>query len=238
MLITQESFYLMANLPQFDHFEHRHNVLKDRLFYDQFKYCISFTLAEVSVLKNPISHYNIDLQMDKRLDWQRLMGNSFTPRITWYTRDKIHELVEVMIKFNPEEYKFNTSYQKIWIYTNSQLFVTKLAELEFVEGIQVSEAIINRPRNTVKLKNSTHTHRSYFRFATPTEESRARIIKFLKLHQEDITPSPALVTWSDCVFSYPIRDHYFVDYTSESWLLMLNLLHPGLIRKTLTIIPA
>jgi len=238
---TQELFYLMANLPPFNHFEHRSIVLKDRLFYDKFNYCISFTLDEITVLSRPVTHYDIDRLIDRRNEYRRQYSRSArpytAPDISLKIRQQLHELADILITSN-EDYKFNTSYRVIWLYTNSETLIKDLANLEFINKIKVSEAKVDRPMGTIKLKNPVHTHRSYFRFNRPGEDDRRRVINFLTAHENHIRPSPALISWVRNP-SFPfILDYYFIDYTGESWLTVLTLLYPGLIRKTLSIIPA
>jgi hypothetical protein len=47
--------------------------------------------------------------------------------------------------------------------------------------------------------------------------------------------SPALTEWIAEPFNRT-QDYFFVDYNSESWLTMLGLIRPGLIRKTVQIV--
>jgi len=216
-------------------------VLKDRLFYNKFNYCISFTLDEITVLSRPVTHYDIDRLIDRRNEYRRQYSRSArpykAPDISLKIRQQLHELADILITSN-EDYKFNTSYRVIWLYTNSETLIKDLANLEFINKIKVSEAVINRPMGTVKLKNPEHTHRSYFRFLRPTVDDRRKIVNFLDTHSAHIKPSPALSRYllND---GFPfILEYFFIDYTGESWITMLTLLYPGLIRKTLPIIPA
>ena len=214
---------------------------KDRLFYDKFKYCISFTMDEITILIKPVTHYDIDRLIDIRNEYRRQYSRNSrpykVPDIDVNIRQQIHEIADILIK-TKEDYKFNTSYRTIWLYTNSEDLINKLDKLEFISKIKVSEAVINRPKGTVKLKNPQHTHRSYFRFLRPTVDDRRRIVNFLTTHESHIKPSPALARYllND---GFPfILEYFFIDYTGESWVSMLTLLQPGIIRKTLPIIPA
>ena len=216
-------------------------MLKDRLFYNKFNYCISFTLDEITVLSRPVTHYDIDRLIDRRNEYRRQYSRNSrpykVPDIALDIRQQIHELADILIR-TKEDYKFNTSYRTLWLYTSSEDLIKDLANLEFIGNIKVSEAVVNRPRDTVKLKNPEHTHRSYFRFLRPTVDDRRRIVNFLTTHNSHIKPSPALARYllND---GFPfILEYFFIDYTGESWITMLTLLHPGIIRKTLSIIPA
>lgn len=198
-------------------------------------------MDEITILTKPITHYDIDRLIDirnrYRQEYSRNSRPYKVPDIALDIRQQIHEIADILIK-TKEDYKFNTSYRAMWLYTNSEDLINKLDKLEFISKIKVSEVVINRPRDTVKLKNPRHTHRSYFRFLRPTVDDRRRIVKFLTTHESHIKPSPALTRYlvND---GFPfILEYFFIDYTGESWVTMLTLLYPGLIRKTLSIIPA
>ena len=47
-------------------------VVKDRLFYDQYTYCIGFHLDEVSCLRE-LNHQYIDVIIDRRRHGERLV---------------------------------------------------------------------------------------------------------------------------------------------------------------------
>jgi hypothetical protein len=198
-------------------------------------------MDEITILIKPITHYDIDRLIDIRNEYRRQYSRNSrpykVPDIALDIRQQIHEIADILIK-TKEDYKFNTSYRTLWLYTSSEDLIKDLANLEFISNIKVSEAVVNRPRGTVKLKNPEHTYRSYFRFLRPTVDDRRRIVNFLNTHSAHIKTSPALSRYliND---GFPfILEYFFIDYTGESWVTMLTLLYPGLIRKTLSIIPA
>lgn len=198
-------------------------------------------MDEITILIKPVTHYDIDRLIDIRNEYRRQYSRNSrpytVPDIDVDIRQQIHEVADILIK-TKEDYKFNTSYRTMWLYTNSEDLINQLTKLEFISKIKVSEAVVNRPRGTVKLKNPQHTHRSYFRFLRPTVDDRRRIVNFLTTHESHIKTSPALSRYL-LLDSFPfILEYFFIDYTGESWVTMLTLLHPGLIRKTLSIIPA
>jgi hypothetical protein len=53
--------------------------------------------------------------------------------------------------------------------------------------------------------------------------------------QDEVRISPALAEWVDTPFNRT-QDYFFVDYNAETWLTMLSLVRPGLIRKTVQIV--
>ena len=55
-------------------------------------------------------------------------------------------------------------------------------------------------------------------------------------NQKDyIRVSPGFTSWCESPFHWT-QDHYFIDHDGESWLVMLSLIFPSMIRKTMDIV--
>ena len=126
------------------------------------------------------------------------------------------------------------SVNQCWIYSNDTIFLERIERLPFVNGAKFTESVIVRPRNTVAVKHPHHRYRSYFRATKLNNDEKDRILSFLQ-GQNDVRISPALAEWIATPFNRT-QDYFFVDYNAESWLTMLSLVRPGLIRKTVQIV--
>jgi hypothetical protein len=124
------------------------------------------------------------------------------------------------------------------VYANdTALFSEILSAVPSLMNVSFSRAVINRPRNTVKLKDPVHTDRSYLREIKMTEQQKRSISTFL-LNQDSIRLSPSLTHWLTQPSSYWSQGHYFVDHSDTGWLTMLSLIYPGAIKNTIKIVPA
>jgi hypothetical protein len=216
-------------------------VASDRLFYDHWQYCISFRLDEVNCLRYSLDAEKIDELLTRREVWrervrQRWPQNNFVrphEPITDTTREILYAFAD-FLKLSTDPYKMVISVNQCWIYSNSTNLLERIDRLPFVRNTKFTEAVIVRPRNTVVLKNPQHQHRSYFRTVKLTEPERQQIMTFLQ-GQHNVRISPALKQWMTTPFNRT-QDYFFVDYDSESWLTMLGLVRPGLIRKTVKIV--
>jgi hypothetical protein len=65
MPMVDEQGYMFLTSPKFK------PVRKDRLFYDQFEYCIGFRLDEVSCLR-VLDHAHIDDMIERRKQWREI----------------------------------------------------------------------------------------------------------------------------------------------------------------------
>ena len=222
--------------------------LKDRLYYNRFEYAMGFCLDEVSCLRE-LDHVYIDTVIERRQAWREVaqqrwhkanntVGHILSHRrkeITDQTITNLHELADVLIS-SECEFKLVVSINQGYVYTNNPTLIDQLDQLTSLTHRSYTRAVITRPRDTIQLKNPRHQYRSYFRLAKLTADQKAQLVRFLQNQQENVRLSPALEAWIDHPFNRT-QDYFFVDYDSVLWLTMLALVHPGLIRKTMQIIP-
>jgi len=216
-------------------------VSSDRLFYDHWQYCIKFRLEEVNCLRYSLEAEDIDALLTRREVWrdrvrQRWPQNNFVrphEPITDTTREILYAFAD-FLKLATVPYKMVISVNQCWIYSNDVIFLERIERLPFVTCAKFTESQIVRPRNTVAVKNPHHRYRSYFRNTKLNPDEKDRILTFLQ-GQADVRISPALTDWISTPFNRT-QDYFFVDYNAESWLTMLSLVRPGLIRKTVQIV--
>ena len=217
------------------------SVVKDRLFFNQFSYCLGFFLDEVSCLRI-LDHKNIDEFIERRKQWREISrhrqihGTIISRRwkeITDTTVKNLHDLAEILLTTN-ENFKLVVSANNAYVYTSSLDLINQLDSLEFLLNKRYTAAKISRPKNTVALKNSKFQSRSYFKFQTVTHKQKENLVNFFKNQQEHIRISPGLKSWFERTETR-VQDYFFIDYTGETWLSMLSLVHPGLVRKTMQI---
>jgi hypothetical protein len=216
-------------------------VTSDRLFYDHWQYCIRFRLEEVNCLRYSLDAEKIDELLTRREVWrervrQRWPQNNFVrphSPITDTTRETLYAFAD-FLKCTTEPYKMVISVNQCWIYSNSPNLLERIDRLPFVNYAKFTESVIVRPRNTVAVRHPRHRYRSYFRATKLTDQEKDRILSFLQ-GQTDIRTSPALTEWIATPFNRT-QDYFFVDYNAETWLTMLSLVRPGLIRKTVQIV--
>jgi hypothetical protein len=182
----------------------------------------------------------------KRKSWREIsqQHNRFLSNLTRTWREitdddlaNLHNLCDVLLQEAISEFKLVTSMNRGWVYTNNTDFLNKIAEFPAIQILGMSEAVITRPKNTISLKTSKYQYRSYFKLIKVSQQQKNQLLNFLVNQQDHIRISPALQLWINQPFNR-IQDYFFIDHDSESWLTMLSLVHPGLIRKTMEIIPA
>ena len=220
-------------------------IIKDRLFYSQFEYCVRFHLEEVSCLRT-LDHAQIDSMIERRIAW-RSISQTMTNRplitqlsnqsnkITETTVKNLHVLADLLLT-TPANFKLVVSAFTGYVYANDRMLIDQVAKLPGVSYVEYTQAVVGRPRDTIQLRDPKYQWRSYFKVGKLTTEQKTHLKNFLA-NQPGIRISPALKNWINYKFTRT-QDYFFIDYNDPAWLTMLGLVLPGLIRKTLEIIPA
>jgi hypothetical protein len=218
-------------------------VNKDRLFFNRYQYCLSFVIDEATALRD-MSHESIMDTMVRRRQWREIYStrwtqlhglNSGVPKTIKEIKDKtvrdLHTLCEFFInESTPHKVVCNSNI--VYVYSNDSGFLQKLAQIECLTDCQYTQAVVTRDANTIVLKSSPYQARSYFKTTKLTIEQKDHLRQFLA--QQDVRIGPALSKWLDISFQRT-QDYFFVDHHGSSWLTMLALVRPGLIRKTVQI---
>lgn len=223
-------------------------VRKDRLYFDRFEYSMGFYLEEASCLR-VLTHDYIDDMIQRRRTWREIarqrwkgqkaatiLAQAYGREITDTTVENLHALAEVLITAQ-EEFKLVVSVNQAYVYTNDVSLIDRLDSMSILHYKTFTQAQAVRPKNTIGLKKPKHKFRSYFRLVNLTAQQKDHLEAFLTNHQDHVRVSPALKEWLAFPFNR-LQDYFFVDHDSENWLTMLNLVTPGIVRKTLQIIPA
>lgn len=221
-------------------------VRSDQLFYGQFQYSASFQLQECWVFRYTLDHNDIDERLTRQQEWRDKMRhrwpvgaqNRYHDVISDTARSNIHSIADFITGIS-SPYKLIIENKTMRIYSSDLNIIQAIEYIPFVQRRRYSQVIIDRQKNTIKLKKPKHCYRSYFRETRVTPEEKEVIRQFLKT-QPDVRVGEGLKLWLDespsAYISRYTRDYFFVDYKHASWLTMLALVRPGLIRKTVDII--
>lgn len=222
-------------------------IKKDRWFYDRFEYCIGFHLDEVSCLR-VLDHAHIDDFIERRKQWQEIAQQRWIKggqkyglimrrrwnQITPQTVIDLHTLTDILLS-TQGEFKLVVSLNQGYVYTNDLSLIDRLDAMPELTFKTYTRAQISRPKNTIQLKKSPYKLRTFFKLIKLTPEQKYQLEGFLLSQQANVRLSPALQTWIDQPFTR-IQDYFFIDHETESWLTLISLVVPGIVRKTMHII--
>lgn len=155
--------------------------------------------------------------------------------ITEETVANLHYLADQLLN-TTIDFKLVTSVDQAWVYTNDATLIEQLDDILFLNNRSYSEAVITRPKNSIKLKNPKYTHRSYFKNCKLNTDEKDNIRKFF-INQQELRISPSMEMWFKDPF-HRLQDYFFIDHNGNGLLVMLTLIKPNIIRKTVDIISA
>jgi hypothetical protein len=212
----------------------------DRLFYDQYHYGIDLCMEDISCMRG------LDKLPD---DYCTEITRRFYQKYHWtyqYHNGQVqaardHEKLELLYKLaellntHRSEIKLVVSGKYGYVYTNNvQLLLSVITN--FSQHVQqLRHACIVRPKNTVSLRNSPHQYRTYFREKSINQTEKQQLLTFLQT-QTEWRVSKALLKRLTRSSPMWMSRSYFVDHNTESEVVMLNLIVPGILQMTMPVV--
>jgi len=212
---------------------------RQKLWFDRYSWSMSFRLAESSALRT-LDHNKIDRVIDVRRAWDRRVSGQ--PG-SWWVRNRsisdedlanLHAACDVLLTIQ-EKIKLMLSGDQVYLYTNHREVEQSIRKIPGISNLKIREAVDSYKSTEIYLKNPKYRYRSFFRNSKITAEQFKTLENFLNA-QQDIRLGPALEHWINYHGSYRVQDYFFIDHEDVSLITMINLVAPGMIRKTLPII--
>lgn len=229
------------------------DVNRDSDFFDQYKFCIDFYCQGVTCLRDikaiqetgTAQSEVVRALMQRRervVNWGGSWRAAETHKWNHVQADDLSHLVAVLWPYL-DTGRLIISSDWGYFYTNDLSVVSKLQKCDFLKLLKIKQAVHTRPKNTVLLENSKYTTRTYFKEKHITMEAKTAMMRVLG-SQENIRVGPGLNTWLTSENKMMkivrhdgfVRRYHFFDHDNTSIPLMLELIVPGIIRKTMPII--
>jgi hypothetical protein len=203
-----------------------------RLYYNQYRYSVSFALPGAHRVRNykdedtivaSVRHYNFSIGTRS---WQNPILAS-----------QLENLVTIgrLLKTSSDPYKHISSYDQIYIYTNDVALLETIAQSPAVTDAKYSQAVVDLPSDVVVLKRSKYQYRTYFKSKLISTESSTRVSNFLLDRTDCYRFTPGLKHMLQTRKQMYFREYYFVDHNGPGDMLMLAMVCPGVVRKTMPI---
>lgn len=215
------------------------------LYHDRFEYSVSAGLFEANCLRpwsrTENSHESLDARIEYRSHLQHRIVNYAgswrgpNKNFTEIDRVALHSVLDWHLA-DKQPHKLIVSSHWIDIFVND---VDSLYDEEFygfLNNPQIKQAKICLPRDVVLLKNPQHTHRIFLRERRMSAEDSAKLRDFVANQRSEIRINPALEYWLPLNGRY-LNGNNFIDCSNPGYEMLLQLLIPGIVRKTLRIEP-
>lgn len=216
-------------------------VNRSRPWHGQWNLCGRFYLEECHALRR-LDHDWIDRVIATRRAWgQRPIMNyggswrqGWQPvRITDENVQALHAMCDFLIAdLTPRKIMIQDNH--IYVYANDEEIYQRILHHGLASLVELSVVRLTGSPNTVHLKRSEHSMRSYFR-SRKLDTATAHSVRQYLSAQESATLSPSLGYWCENHGRY-LFSYYFLDHDSASITDMLQIIAPGTIRCTLPIV--
>lgn len=203
---------------------------RDRLYYKDYHYAAQFLLINASALRRTLRHDVVDDYIKHR----EYMSNRWNKAVSKENAQQLHNVCDMFLGFR-EPYKKMVYHSHIYFYTNCLEDIETAYNHPDIRYFRASKADVCLPKDVVLLKEPKHKYRTYLKERWIPEGQTPVLRKFL-LNRENLygfTPlfKARLETWD----KFYTMSYFFIDHDDPKDLLMLEMVVPGLIRKTMPI---
>ena len=202
---------------------------RDRLYYNQYKYCMKFTLRGAG--------HSRTRDADSITASVRYLNASPHYKSASVSDSELAYLLAVNQELNTaaEQHKRITCYDSMQIYTNDSALLERVRLLNTATDAKYHQAIIDRPLNVLIRKQNKYQYRTYFKSVNVSPDASTRVKKFLLDRTDCFKFTPSFKYYLTSYGKMYFRDYFFVDHNSMSEITMLSLVCPGIVRKTMPI---
>lgn len=193
---------------------------------------MQFYIKDAGALR-VLKHQAIDDFCNNRYgyNWSTRWGD---PGPTNEEKAALHSLCDRLLSLK-EPYKKMVYHSHVYIYSSSLEDLQSIADEPYISCLYVTQADVCLPEGVVLLSNPKRKYRTYFKDRW-IPEAQSPVLKNFLLNRRDcfdFTPlfKDRLEKWD----RFYTMSHFFVDHDDPKDLLMLELVVPGLIRKTMPI---
>ena len=203
-------------------------VSRDSLYYDQYKYAVDFRLEEVGRWRGLFKYSNTKDIKD------------FVERMPEYS--DVGE-VAMLLAADKDAHKSIIYGSWVYVYTNNLTLLKDLAALSYItRTAKYNQCVVDRAKDVVVLEKTQHQYRTYLRGKYFNDIERDRFIQFFANRPDYFRITPGLqsrlIGAHGRMFHYKhfyTNDWNFIDHHDINDALMLNLVLPGIVRKTVPI---
>ena len=203
-------------------------VSRGSLYYDQYEYAMDFRLEEVGRWRGLFKYSNTKDIKD------------FVERMPEYS--DVGE-VAMLLAADKDAHKSIIYGSWVYVYTNNLTLLKDLAALSYItRTAKYNQCVVDRAKDVVVLEKTQHQYRTYLRGKYFNDIERDRFIQFFANRPDYFRITPGLqsrlIGDDGRMFHYKhfyTNDWNFIDHHDINDALMLNLVLPGIVRKTVPI---
>lgn len=150
---------------------------------------------------------------------------------------ELHIACDYFLEHKSIDYRKVICGNYIYVYTNKPQDWSQVEQaLPFAKLLSATEIKVTLPRDCVVLKKPKNKFRTYFKEKFMSDSDINNVRRFFGARQTQFKPSPAFNYLLIGKKSF-IESHHFVDHDDSNFEFLINLACPGIVSKTLPIVP-
>jgi hypothetical protein len=177
-------------------------------------------------------------RFEQRCNYSRFFNRKDLPTEISSRQYDLDNILEMLQYLWPVRDQIKVTFSGDWgyIYSNNKKLLQSISDLSYVYAYYIKEAVVTRPKDTIRLQTSPYRYRSFLKERQWNPDDKSRMLLYLQ-NQPDVKISRGLTHWLkyDTRWHWSRRYHYF-DHNDAKIELMLQLICPGIIRTTMPII--
>lgn len=209
---------------------------RDRLFFDQYQYRMQFYLRYAWCMRS-YDHADLDRRLQNYYGRYRgvgAFGTNAPSTANSQQQADLHNMCD-LLRALPASCKIMIQYDHVFLYTNELNTLKDMSQVAYLDRQLIGQAVVVYPKDTVMLLNPVNQYRTFLKSKWWDLDTSTRVKKFL-LGRQDLFRIPrAFCEKLERPGRLATRDHHFLDHNDPDLLLMLSLVCPGIINKTLPI---
>lgn len=191
-----------------------------------------FRQTDINLIRGLNAEY-FQRNLEYRRKWARIQNRHHVDE------EKLTQTFD-FFKAAPAEFKLTFSWDYCYVYTNELNWIKTLPKVcSYITFFELSEAMVDRPRDQVSLLNPTHQYRTWFREKAVTVEVRTRLLNWVQAQEPgEVKLSNSLNHWLNNTESWGhsnkcwLQRHFWIEHNSPQYETMLSMIMPQMIRKT------
>jgi hypothetical protein len=206
---------------------------RQRLYYHQYQYAIELNYQGFEFMDR-IEPESVINQFNRR--------RSYSWRSNEWHQGMLDELLLVASELQKVEQKYagqikvTNSWHTRFYYTNSDLLIFPLERVPEISVVKYREAVVSLPDGVILRKNNPYQYRTYFRERKIDPERGVEFLEAVRKYGDYFNMNETTrLRLAMRKYHYPFSRHSYIDHHSEHDRVMLEMMLPGYLGRTLPI---
>ena len=232
-------------------------VIKTQLYYDRYAYCVHWSQTGIRNIGHDLDRSQLHETFeawDHEPEWQSNWHN----RTRYLKKPQVRKDLETVQSYLAQQreqgvdFKLVFGWNCVYIYTNDVTVSDVFRHIKSGVRLRITQVQVQGSPDIISLVKPRHSFRTYFRRKEFSEQEQDVLLRWVQNQQDQVHMSPALRQWLEPthqgkkVFGLALQwtgprsrwssTHFYIEHDNSVYLTMLQMIKPGIIRRTLPVV--